>query len=96
MEEEKINKDLVLREQLALQRTIMANQRTFLSFLRTSLYFAVAGLSIKTLVEIKQENIVAIVLWTFSFLLLAAGTISFFIQRKKIEKSRQQIGFYKL
>jgi putative membrane protein len=38
-----INKDLILRERLALQRTILANQSTFLSFLRTSLYFLIAG-----------------------------------------------------
>lgn len=47
--ENSINKDLLLRENLALQRTILANQTTFLSFLRTSMYFLVAGLSIKNL-----------------------------------------------
>ncbi len=39
MEEQKINKDLILRERVAVERTVMANQRTFLSFLRSSLYF---------------------------------------------------------
>ena len=31
--ESPIKKDLILRERLALQRTILANQSTFLSFL---------------------------------------------------------------
>lgn len=35
----KIKDDLVLRESMALQRTIMANQRTLLAYLRTSMYF---------------------------------------------------------
>jgi putative membrane protein len=34
-----INKDLILRERLALQRTVLANQSTFLAFLRTAMYF---------------------------------------------------------
>jgi putative membrane protein len=41
-----INNDLILRERLAIQRTNMANQTTLLSFVRTSLYFLIAGLSI--------------------------------------------------
>jgi putative membrane protein len=40
MEEKKPkNKDLILREKLALQRTTLANQSTFLLLLRTSMYF---------------------------------------------------------
>jgi len=30
-------KDLILREELAIQRTFLANQSTFLSFLRSSM-----------------------------------------------------------
>jgi putative membrane protein len=32
MIDQKINKDLILRERLALQRTVLANQSTFLAF----------------------------------------------------------------
>jgi putative lipase involved disintegration of autophagic bodies len=35
---ETVNKDLILRERLALQRTILANQTTVLAF-RTAMYF---------------------------------------------------------
>lgn len=44
-----MNKDLILKEKLALQRTILANRSTFLSFLRMSMYFLIAGLSLKNL-----------------------------------------------
>ena len=53
--ENKINKDLILREKLALQRTVMANQTTLLSFIRTSLYFLVAGLSLKSLLKLDNS-----------------------------------------
>ena len=38
-----LNKDLVLRERLAIERTDMAIDRTLLSFIRTALYFAIAA-----------------------------------------------------
>jgi len=41
-----MNKDLILREKLALQRTHLANQTALLAFVRTAMYFFVAGLSI--------------------------------------------------
>ena len=53
--ETKINKDLILREKLAVQRTVMANQTTLLSFIRTSLYFLVAGLSLKSLLKLENS-----------------------------------------
>lgn len=55
MEEKKINKDLILRERLTLQRTILANQSAFLSFLRTSLYFLIAGLSIRNVLKKRKQ-----------------------------------------
>jgi len=38
-----MNKDLILREYLAIERTKMANQRTLLTYIRTGLYFLIAG-----------------------------------------------------
>ena len=38
--------DHAMREQLDLIRTVLANERTFLAYLRTSLALAVAGVSI--------------------------------------------------
>ena len=49
-----MNKDLILREKLALERTVLANQSTFLAFLRTSMYFLVAGVSINNLTTVKS------------------------------------------
>ena len=62
-----MNKDLILREKLALQRTILANQTTFLSFLRTSMYFLIAGLSVKNLLEIENSLLIQSGLFIVSF-----------------------------
>lgn len=56
-----MNKDLILRENLAIQRTIMANQTTFLSFIRTSMYFLVAGLSVQNIVQFNTIG------WRFTY-----------------------------
>lgn len=90
-----VNKDLILREKLALQRTVLANQSTFLSFLRSSMYFLIAGLSIKNVLLIENGLILQIVLFLTSFFLFAYGVINYFIHRKKIRDSEIHIGNYK-
>jgi putative membrane protein len=60
-----INKDLILREKLALQRTVLANQSTFLAFLRTAMYFLIAGLSLKNVLKIENSIAIEIVLLRF-------------------------------
>ncbi|MFN4298887.1 MAG: DUF202 domain-containing protein [Thermaurantimonas sp.] len=93
---EQFNKDLVLREKLALQRTIMANQTTFLAFLRTSLYFVVAGLTIHQVLEIKGGHFFEGLFLSIVSVLLLIGIINFFVQKKSIEQSKIHIGNYKM
>lgn len=68
--EQSRNKDLILRENLALQRTVLANQSTLLSFLRTSLYFTIAALSLHNLLKIKNSPYLEITLILFQFCFL--------------------------
>lgn len=91
-----MNKDLILRERLALQRTILANQSTFLSFLRTSMYFAVAGISVDRLLDIPGGRFYEYILFVISAVVLVAGIINYFAHKKKITRSEQHIGDYKL
>jgi putative membrane protein len=87
-----INKDLILRENLALQRTVLANQTTLLSFLRTSLYFMIAALSLTNLLKIENALIFEIILFTISLLIFVFGIINFFLHRKKINESKKHVG----
>lgn len=93
--ENKINKDLILREKLALQRTVLANQTTLLSFLRTSLYFLVAGLSLKGLLKMEDSLALEISLFAVSLGTLSFGVYNFYKHKKIIAKSETHIGNYK-
>lgn len=91
-----MNKDLILREKLALERTVLANQSTFLAFLRTSMYFLVAGISINNLTTIKYGVTIEIVFIVIAALLLLIGIYNYFRQKKNILQSQKHIGDYKL
>lgn len=91
-----MNKDLILREKLAIERTIMANDRTLLSFIRTALYFAVAGLTLNEFIDLRYGLVVEIILFLLSGVLLGTGILRYLQQLRKIEDSRRHIGAYML
>ncbi len=90
-----MNKDLILREKLALQRTILSNQTAFLAFLRTSMYFLVAGLTINNLLEVSYGLVIEYVFIFISFILFVVGVFNYRTQHKKILDSEKHIGDYK-
>jgi len=90
-----MNKDLILRERLAIQRTIMANQSTFLSFLRTSMYFAVAGVYLDQLLKLPGGDLFEYIFFVISAAVLVVGVVNYFIQKRKIAESMKHIGDYK-
>jgi len=89
-----INKDLILRERLAIQRTILANQSTFLAFLRTSMYFLIAGLSLKNVLKIENSIIIEIVLFSVSGIILLIGLVNYFKHKKSILENKKNIVDY--
>ncbi len=91
-----INKDLILRERLALQRTVLANQSTFLAFLRTAMYFLIAGLSLKNLLKIENSFFTEIVLFSISFVIFILGIANYFKHKKSILEDQKHIGDYQL
>ncbi len=91
-----INKDLILRERLAIERTSMANDRTLLSFVRTSLYFIIAGITLNNLLNISYGFWLEISCWAVAILLLVIGFINFYKQKKKLKISMMHVGNYQL
>lgn len=91
-----INKDLILRERLALQRTVLANQSTFLAFLRTAMYFLIAGLSLKNVLKIENSIVIEIVLLSVSGIIFIIGIINYFKHKKSILENKKHIGDYQL
>jgi putative membrane protein len=94
--ERTINRDLILRENLALQRTVLANQSTFLSFLRTSMYFLVAGLSINNIFQLEEGALIyQILFYTISVSILGFGIFNYHKQKRKINESKIHVGNYR-
>lgn len=91
-----INKDLILRERLALQRTVLANQSTFLAFLRTSMYFLIAGLSLKNVLKIENSIVIEIALFSTSVIIFIIGIFNYFKHKKSILENKKHIGDYQL
>ena len=91
-----LNKDLILRERLALQRTVLANQSTFLAFLRTAMYFLIAGLSLRNLLKVDNSFLIEIVLFIISSLIFVFGTVNYFKHKKSIAENKKHIGDYRL
>lgn len=75
---ETVNKDLILRERLALQRTTLANQTTILAFIRTAMYFFAAGLSTRNLLAIENSLIIEVAFYTIAYVILILGLLNFF------------------
>jgi putative membrane protein len=87
-----MNKDLVLREYLALERTKLANERTLLTYIRTGLYFLVAGSTLGELIETAFWNAVGVPLIAIGLLIGVLGAIRYLRVSRAITNSRQNIG----
>ena len=68
--------DLILRDFLAADRTVLANERTFMAFIRTAIALAAAGGSL-----IQFFDSVATTVGGAIFLIFAAATLVWGLQR---------------
>jgi putative membrane protein len=87
-----INTDLILRESMALERTKMANHRTFLAFLRTSLYFPVAGISMHQALAISYGKYLQMAGIIIGVIILTAGFIFNLKAARKVKAFEASIG----
>lgn len=90
--EKTINKDLILRENLAIERTEMANDRTLLAFVRTSLYLFIAGISINSVLQLKQGLVIEVTFIALSAVCLFVGIFKYRNQKKRIDQSKRRVG----
>ena len=67
--------ELILRDQLAIDRTILANERTFLAYCRTSLALVVTGAGFIKFFDTKTDYAIGWSLIGFSVLVLIIGMI---------------------
>jgi putative membrane protein len=83
--EKSLEQELIVRDYLAIQRTKLANDRTLLSYIRTSLYFLVSGTAlfeVNNLSHIRELGYLAFGL-SVGFLLI--GIVNYFRLKKKLK-----------
>ena len=74
----------------------MANDTTLLAFIRTALYFYVAGLSINQLLRVQYGLILEVGFGVIALIILIVGIFKYRQQNAKLRESEKQIGNYKL
>lgn len=87
-----MNKDLVLREYLAIERTKLANERTLLTYIRTGLYFLVAGSTLGPLIDNNFWRVMDAPVIVFGVLITGFGVVRFIRVGREIRNSRKHIG----
>lgn len=93
-EEEKVEEGLILRDTLALERTRLANERTLLTYGRTSLYLIVGGVALLKVEQFENTKALGIIILVLSLLLFLFGVYRYIRLRKKIKAQlNKQIGF---
>lgn len=84
-EEERYMGKLSLSDELSVERTRLANDRTLLSFTRTSLYFSIAGLTITSLVSFSFDWLLAILFFVTAGIVFFTGLIRYLRLRRKLK-----------
>lgn len=74
----------VLRDYLAIDRTVLANERTLLAYLRTSLAFGVVGASAIKFFDSIWYEVVGIAFIVFALLVACAGVQRFYRVRRRV------------
>lgn len=78
--------NLIVRDFLARQRTKLANDRTLLSYIRTSLYFLVSGTALIKVEDLHNVKELGYLSFGISLALLVVGAFSYFKIKKRIKK----------
>lgn len=87
-----MNKDLVLREYLAIERTKLANERTLLTYIRTGLYFLVAGTTLGHLINTPFWDAMGLPIVIVGAFLTVVGVVRFIMVAREIRNSRKYVG----
>ena len=81
------DKELILRDHLALERTKLANERTLFSYIRTSLYLLTAGIGIFQFESISR-------LYGLAWICIISGIVLFFLGFIRFWQMRKHLKSY--
>lgn len=83
--------DLSPNEALAIERTVMANERSLLAYVRTFVVFLSSGIALLKIELFQNMRLLAYFLITFSIVWLIGGIIRFVQIKKVITKIENSI-----
>lgn len=81
----KPDQKVILRDYLAIERTRLANERTLLSYIRSSLYLLLGGIAFFQLKEFPNFKYLAILSLVFSCIFFAIGVYRFTLLKKSLK-----------
>lgn len=85
------NTELILRDELAIDRTILANERTLLAYLRSSLTLLIAGVSIMHFSRGGWFFVVGVVCIPSGLITASVGLLRFRGMNRSIAAIRKQL-----
>ena|SRR5690554_2224490 len=86
------NKDeIILRDYLAMERTTLANERTLLSYLRSSLYLLVGGIALLKLENFKNLYLVGYISLLLAIIFVIVGIYRYQKLRKRLKVYYEEI-----
>ena len=77
---------VILRDYLAIERTRLANERTLLSYIRSSLYLLLAAIGFFQLKEFSNFQYLALIALIFSALFFIIGIYRFLLLKRSLKR----------
>lgn len=82
----KPDEEVILRDYLAIERTRLANERTLLSYIRSSLYLLLGGIAFFQLKNFPDFKYLALLALLFSAIFFVIGIYRFTLLKKSLKK----------
>lgn len=91
-----LQEEIILRDYLALERTKLANERTLLSYIRSSLYLLIGGIAIIQLEGFESIKFVGYIALVLTIILIIIGIYRFYKLNRHLHKFYRQIDLLKV
>ena len=87
----KPDEEIILRDYLAIERTRLANERTLLSYIRSSLYLILGGIAFLQLEGFENIKYLGILSLFLSVIFLVIGIYRFMLLKKSLKNLYYQM-----
>ncbi|PKQ45997.1 DUF202 domain-containing protein [Confluentibacter flavum] len=82
----KPDEEVILRDYLAIERTRLANERTLLSYIRSSLYLILGGIAFLQLDSFENIKYLGLLSLILSVVFLVIGVYRFLLLKKSLKR----------